>query len=52
MLRPWLRPKELMPYTIPKLTAFAFLLCKGVTSSKGVWKTLEAVILWMSLFSL
>ena len=29
-----LSPKELIPYTIPKLTALAFRLCRGVTSQK------------------
>ena len=27
-----------------KLTAFAFLLCRSVTSSNGIWNTWEAVI--------
>ena len=29
ILKSWLRPKELIPYTIPKFTALAFLLCNG-----------------------
>ena len=35
-------PKSLIPYTIPKLTAFAFDLCSLVTCSIGVLNTLEA----------
>ena len=44
MLRSWLKPNELIPYTIPKLTAFALRRCRSVTSSNGVWNTFDAVI--------
>ena len=47
------RVKEiLIPYTIPKFTALAFLRCKSVTSSNGMWNTCDAVILWISCASL
>ena len=39
------KPKSLIPYTIPKLTAFASDLCLFVTLSKGTLNTLDAVCL-------
>ena len=41
-------PKSLIPYTIPKFTAFADVLCSFVTSSIGTSNTFEAACLWMS----
>ena len=41
-----------MPYTMPKLTAFARLLIIGVTSCGGISKTSDAVTVWISVLSL
>ena len=48
MLRSSLSPKALIPYTIPKLTAFALRRCSGVTSFNGIWNTWDAVMAWIS----
>ena len=42
------KPKSLIPYTIPKLTALACVLCSLVTSSKGTLNTLAAACLCIS----
>ena len=46
------KPKSLIPYTIPKFTAFALLLCSFVTSSIGVLNTFDAACLCISFPSL
>ena len=39
MLKSSLNPKALIPYTMPKFTAFALRRCRGVTSESGTWNT-------------
>ena len=41
-------PNPLIPYTIPKFTAFAAVLCSFVTSSSGTSNTFDATCLWIS----
>ena len=48
ILKSSLSPKALIPYTIPKFTAFALRRCSGVTSFNGMWNTCDAVMAWIS----